>query len=78
MFTLEVVIRTPHSLKVVEVVAGLAFTGGNHTRQGGIDEYVFEGDEATLTDAQRRLISVPEAICVLQEVVEDQRRTHRA
>lgn len=71
MFTLEVVIRTPHSLKVLEVSGGLAYTGGNHTRKGGIDEYVFEGDQATLTEALRRLEVLPEAICVLQEVVED-------
>lgn len=71
MFTLEVVIRTPYSLKVLEILGGLAYTGGNHTRQGGIDEYVFEGDEATLTEALRRLEALPEAICVLQEIVED-------
>lgn len=68
MVTLEVIIHTPHSLKVVELMGGLTFTGGEFTRNNGCDEFLFEGDEATLAEALRRLVSVPEAICVLQEV----------
>jgi len=71
MLTLEVVVHTPLSLKVVELLEGLTFTGSDFTRKNGRDEFLFEGDEATLTEAQRRLEQLESAICVRQEVVED-------
>lgn len=71
MLTLEVVVHTPRSLKVVELMAGLSFTGGNFTRKNGRDEFRFEGDEQTLNEAQRRLETVAYAICVRQEIVGD-------
>ena len=71
MVTLEVVIHTPHCLKVVELLGGLAFTGGDFTRKDGRDVFLFEGDEATLSEPQRRLEALPEAICMRQEIVED-------
>lgn len=71
MVTLEVAIHTPHCLKVVELLGGLTFTGGDCTHENGCDEFLFEGDEATLSEAQRRLKQLKSAICVLQEVVED-------
>ena len=71
MVTLEVVIHTPHCLKVVELLGGLTFTGGDFTRKKGRDAFLFEGDAVTLSETQRRLESLPEAICVLQEIVED-------
>ena len=55
MITLEVVVHTPHCLKVVELLGGLSFTGGDFTRKDGRDEFLFEGDEETLAEAQRRL-----------------------
>lgn len=64
MLTLEVVVHTPRSLKVVELMAGLSFTGGDLTRKNGHDEFRSEGDEQTLNEAQRRLEAVPEAVCV--------------
>ena len=71
MHTLEVVVYTPYCLKVVELMAGLSFTGGDFTRKNGRDEFRFEGDEQTLNEAQRRLETVCFAICVRQEIVED-------
>lgn len=71
MITLEVVVHTPLNLKVIELLGGLTFTGGDFTRKNGRDEFLFEGDEATLTEAQRRLEQLESAICVRQEVVED-------
>lgn len=72
MLTLKVVVHTIHSLKVVEFMAGLRFTGGDLTRKDGRDTFRFEGDEQTLREAQRRLEAVPLAICVRQEIVEDE------
>lgn len=69
--TLEVRIRSPYCLKVSGVMGELSFTGGKHIRRGGIDDFVFEGDEATLTEALLRLEAVKDAICVLQYVVEE-------
>lgn len=71
MVTLEVVVHTPHSLKVVGLLGGLTFTGGDFTRKNGRDEFLLEGDEATLSEAQRRIEAVDFAICVRQEIVED-------
>lgn len=72
MVTLEVVVHTPCSLKVVELMAGLSFTGGDFARKDGRDTFRFEGDEQTLGEAQRRLEAVSFAICVRQEIVEDE------
>ena len=71
MITLEVVVHTPHCLKVVELLGGLSFTGGDFTRKDGRDEFLFEGDEETLAEAQRRLELLESAVCVRQEIVED-------
>ncbi len=71
MVTLEVVIHTPHCLKVVELLGGLTVTGGDFTRKNGRDEFLLEGDEATLSEAQCRLEQLESAICVRQEIVED-------
>lgn len=71
MVTLEVVVYIPHSLKVIGLLAGLAFTGGDFTQKNGCDEFRFEGDEETLSEAQRRLEQLGSAIGVRQETVED-------
>ncbi len=71
MVTLEVVVHTPHSLKVVGLLEGLTFTGSDVTLKNGRGEFQLEGDEATLSEAQRRIEAVDFAICVRQEIVED-------
>ena len=58
-------------MRVPRVLGGLTFTGGDHSRAGGVDDFRFESDEATLYEALRRLEAVKDAICVLQKVVED-------
>ena len=72
MLTLEVVVHTPRNLKIIELMAGLSFIGGDFARRNGHDEFRFEGDEQTLNEAQRRLEMVPFAICVRQEIIEDE------
>lgn len=71
MFTLEVVVYSPHALKVLGVVGGPSFTSINQARAGGVTDFRFKGAEATLTEALSRLERVKDAICVLEEVTED-------
>ncbi len=64
MVTLEVVVHTPHSLKVIELLGGLTFTSCGFTRENGTDEFLLEGDEAMLTEPQRRMgQSISPSVC---------------
>lgn len=69
MLTLEVIVPIPHSLKVVGAMGGLEFTGGSFTRvtKHKADVFLYQGDEATLREAERRLKAGNIGIAVLWE-----------